>query len=105
MKYSKNKLIQKVVPKGRRGSCYCVYTHETFATKLDVLIRISILDIKQQDEVEGCISDSFNVVKIPKAITVLSIIDVAKKGLVFKMRLITKLNAHPLSKLPLDKLK
>jgi hypothetical protein len=79
VEYSKNKTIQKVVPKGRCGSCYCVYTHETFTIKLDVLIRTSILDIKQQDEVERCISDSFNVVKIPKAIVVLLIVDVAKK--------------------------
>jgi hypothetical protein len=45
-----------------------------------VLIKTFILDIEQQDEVEGCISNSFNVVKIPKAIKVLSIIDVPKKG-------------------------
>jgi len=70
-----------------------------------VLIRIFILDIEQQDEVEGCISDSFNVVKIPKATKVLSIIDVPKKRLVFKMRLITELNAYPPSKLPLDRLR
>ncbi len=71
--------------------------------ELDVLIRISILDIEQQDEVEGCILDSFNVVKIPKATKVLSIVDVPKNGSIFKMKLITKLNAHPPSKLPLDK--
>jgi hypothetical protein len=70
-----------------------------------VSIRTYILDIEQQDEVKGCILDSFNVVKIPKATKVLSIIDVPKKGLVFKMRLITELNAHPPSKLPLDRLK
>jgi hypothetical protein len=54
-----------------------------------VLIRTFILDIEQQDEVEGCISNFFNVVKIPKATKVLLIIDVPKKGFVFKMRLIT----------------
>jgi hypothetical protein len=54
-----------------------------------VLLRTFILDIEQQDEVEGCISNSFNVVKIPKTTKVLSIIDVPKKGSVFKMRLIT----------------
>jgi hypothetical protein len=63
------------------------------------------LDIEQQDEVEGCISNSFNVVKIPKATKVLSIVDVPKKELVFKMKFITKLNVHPPSKLPLDKLR
>jgi hypothetical protein len=70
-----------------------------------MLIRTSILDIKQQDGVEGCISDSFNVVKIPKATKALLIIDVAKKMSVFKMKLIIELNAHPPSKLPLKKLK
>jgi hypothetical protein len=70
-----------------------------------VLIRTYILDIKQQNEVKGCISNSFNVVKIPKATKVLSIIDVPKKRLVFKMRLIAELNAHPPSKLPLNRLK
>jgi len=63
------------------------------------------LDIEQQDEVEGCISYSFNVVKIPKATKVLSIVDVPKNGSIFKMKLITKLNAHPPSKLPLDRFK
>jgi hypothetical protein len=45
-----------------------------------VLIKTFILDIEQQDEVEGYISNSFNVVKIPKATKVLSIIDVTKRG-------------------------
>jgi hypothetical protein len=63
------------------------------------------LDIEQQDEVEECIPESFNVVKIPKATTVLLIVDVPGKGSVFKMRLIIKLNAHPPSNLPLDKLR
>jgi len=70
-----------------------------------VLIKAFILDIEQQDEVEGCISNSFNVVKIPKATKVLLIFDVPKKGSIFKMRLITKLNAHTPSKLPLDRLR
>jgi hypothetical protein len=70
-----------------------------------MLIRTFILDIKQQDRVEGCILDSFNVVKIPKATKALSIIDVAKKTSVFKMKLMTELNAHPPSKLPLERLK
>jgi hypothetical protein len=70
-----------------------------------MLIRTFILDIKQQDGVEGCISDSFNVVKIPKATKALLIIDVAKKKKVFIMKLITKLNAHPPSKLSLERLK
>jgi hypothetical protein len=70
-----------------------------------VLIRISILDIEQQDEVKGCISNSFNFVKIPKATKVLLIIDVPKKGSIFKMRLITELNAHAPSKLPLNRLR
>jgi hypothetical protein len=47
VEYSKNKKIQKIVPKGWCGSCYCVYTHETFVTKIDMLIRTSVLDIKQ----------------------------------------------------------
>jgi hypothetical protein len=46
-----------------------------------------------------------NVVKIPKATKVLSIIDVPKKGSVFKMKLITNQNAHTPSKLPLDRLR
>jgi hypothetical protein len=54
--------------------------HETFVSVLDVLIKTFILDIEQQDEVEGYISNSFNVVKIPKATKVLSIIDVTKRG-------------------------
>jgi hypothetical protein len=70
-----------------------------------MLIRTSILDIKQQDKVEACISNSFNVVKIPKATKALSIINVAKKASIFKMKLITKLNAHRPSKLPLERLK
>jgi hypothetical protein len=45
-----------------------------------VLIKTLILDIEQQDEVERCILNSFNVVKIPKAIKVLSIINVSKRG-------------------------
>ncbi len=36
---------------------------ETFVSEVDVLIRTFILDIEQQDEVEGCISKSFNVIK------------------------------------------
>ncbi len=64
-----------------------------------MLIRTFILDIEQQDEVEGCILDSFNVVKIPKATKVLLIVDVPKKRLVFKL---IELNAHPPSKLPLN---
>jgi hypothetical protein len=73
--------------------------------KIDVLVKTSVLDSERQDEVEGCISDSFNVVEIPEAIKVLPTIDVPRKGLVFKMRLIIELNAHPPSKLPLDRLR
>jgi hypothetical protein len=73
--------------------------------KIDVLVKTYVLDIEQQDEVEGCISDSFNVVEILEAIKVLPTVDVPRKGLVFKMRLITALNAHPPSKLPLDRLR
>jgi hypothetical protein len=62
-----------------------------------------MLDIEQQDEVEGCILESIDVVEIPEAIKLLTIVDVLGKGLVFKMRLITELNAHPPYKLPLDK--
>jgi hypothetical protein len=62
-----------------------------------------MLDIEQQDEVEGCILESIDVVEIPKAIKLLTIVDVLGKGLVFKMRPITELNAHPPYKLPLDK--
>jgi len=62
-----------------------------------------MLDIEQQDEFEGCISESIDVVEIPEAIKLLTIVDVLGKGLVFKMRLITELNAHPPYKLPLDK--
>jgi hypothetical protein len=47
-------------------------------------MKTFILDMEQQDEVEGCISNSFNVVKIPKATKVLSIIDVPKKGSISK---------------------
>jgi len=71
----------------------------------DVLIRTSILDVEQQYEVEGCISKSFNVVEILEATKVLLIVDVPRKGLVFKMRLIIELNTHPSLKLPLDKLR
>jgi hypothetical protein len=68
-----------------------------------VLVKKIVLDIEQQDEVEGCISKSFNVVKILEATKVLLIIDVPGKWSIFKIRLITKLNAHPPSKLPLDR--
>jgi hypothetical protein len=78
--------------------------HESYS-KVDVLVKTFILDIEQQDEVEGCISKSFNVVEIPEAIKVLPIIDVPRKGPVFKMRFITEPNAHPPSKLPLDRLR
>ncbi len=71
----------------------------------DVLIRTYILDVEQQYEVEGCISKSFNVVEILEATKVLLIVDVPRKGLVFKMRLIIELNTHPSLKLPLDKLR
>jgi hypothetical protein len=73
--------------------------------KIDVLVKNFVLDIEQQDEVEGCSSKSFNVVEFLEAIEVLPTVDVPRKGLVFKMRFITKLNAHPPSKLPLDRLK
>jgi hypothetical protein len=63
------------------------------------------LDIEQQDEVEGCISKSFNLVEIPEATKVLLIVDVPRKGSVFKMRLIIELNAYPPSKSPLNSLK
>jgi hypothetical protein len=63
------------------------------------------LDIEQQDEVEGCISKSFNVVEIPEATKVLSIVNVPRKGSVFKMRFIIELNAYTPSKLPLNSLK
>jgi hypothetical protein len=87
------------------GHEFCFKNDEAFVNEVDVLIRISDLDIDQQDEVEGCISNSFNVVKISEAIKILAIIDVPRKGSVFKMRHITQLDAHPASKLPLDKLK
>jgi len=78
---------------------------ETFVNKVDVLVRTSILDIEQQDAVEGCILESFNFVQISKATKLFLIIDVPRKGSVFKMGLITELNAHPPSKLPLDMLR
>jgi hypothetical protein len=87
------------------GHEFCFKNDETFVNEVDVLIRTFNLDIKQQDEVEGCISKSFNFVKFLEAIKVLSIIDVLRKGSIFKMKLITELNVHPPSKLPLDKLR
>ncbi len=87
------------------GHEYCSRDDETFVSEVDVLIRTSVLDIEQQDEVEGCISKSFNVVEIPKATKSLLIVDVPGKGLVFKMKLITELNVHPPFKLPLDRLR
>jgi len=87
------------------GHEFCLKNDETFVNEVDVLIKTFNLDIEQQDEVEGCISKSFNVVKIPKVVKVLPIIDVLRKGSIFKMKLITELNVHPPSKLPLDKLK
>ncbi len=66
------------------GHEYCSRNDETFVSEVGVLIRPPILDIEQQDEVEGCISKSFNVVEIPKATKLLPIIDVLGKGLVFK---------------------
>ncbi len=74
------KQSKKQSQRGGCGSCYYVCTHETFVIELDVLIKTLILDIEQQDEVERCILNSFNVVKIPKAIKVLSIINVSKRG-------------------------
>jgi hypothetical protein len=79
------------------GHDFCLKDDDTFVSEVDVLIKTHDLDIEQQDEVE--------VVKIPKAIKVLLIIDVPKKGSVFKMGLIIELNAHPPPKLPLDKLR
>jgi hypothetical protein len=83
----------------------CLRDDETFVNEIDVLIRISILDIEQQYEVEGCISKSFNIVEILGATNVLPIVDVPGKGSIFEMRFITELNTHPPSKLPLDKLR
>jgi hypothetical protein len=73
----------------------------SFVTEIDVLVRIPILDIEQQTKMMGCILD-FN---IAKTIKVSSTIDVPGKGSIFKMRLITKLNAHSPYKLPLDRLR
>ncbi len=78
---------------------------ETFVSEVDVLIRTFILDIEQQDEVEGCISKSFNVVEIPEATKVLLIVYVPIKGLIFKMRFIIELNAYPPSKLAMNSLR
>ncbi len=55
------------------GHEYCSSDDETFVSEVDVLIRTPILDIEQQDEVEGCISKSFHVVEIPKATKLLPI--------------------------------
>ncbi len=33
---------------------YCSRDDETFVSEVDVLIRTFVLDIEQQDEVEGC---------------------------------------------------
>jgi len=73
----------------------------SFVTEIDVLVRIPILDIEQQTKMMGCILD-FNIAKTTK---VSSTIDVPGKGSIFKMRLITKLNAHSPYKLPLDRLR
>jgi hypothetical protein len=51
----------------------CLKDDETFVSEVDVLIKTSNLHIEQQDEIEGCISKSFNVVKIPKFTKVLPI--------------------------------
>ncbi len=83
----------------------CLKNDETFVSEVDVLMKASDLDIEQQDEIEGCISEFFNVAKIPEAIKVLLIVDVTRKGTIFKMRLITELNAHRPSKLPPDRLR
>jgi hypothetical protein len=83
----------------------CSKDDETFVNEVEVLARTFVLDIEQQDGVEGCISKFVNFVEIPKATKLLMIVDVPRKGSVFKMRLITKLNAHPPSKLPLDRLR
>jgi hypothetical protein len=50
-------------------------------------------------------SKFFNVVEILEVTKVLSIVNLPKKGPVFKMRLIIELNAHPPSKLPLNRLR
>ncbi len=83
----------------------CSRDDETFVSEVDVLIKTYVLDIEQQDDVEGCILKSFNVVEILEATKILSIVDVLGKGSIFKMKLITKLNAHPPFKLPLDRLR
>jgi hypothetical protein len=58
------------------GHEFCLKDDETFVNEVDVLIRTYDLDIEQQDKVEGCISESFSVVKIPEATKLLSIVDV-----------------------------
>jgi len=83
----------------------CSKDDETFVNEVEVLVRIFVLDIEQQDGIEGCISKSVNFVEFPKATKLLMIVDVPRKGSVFKMRLIIELNAHPPSKLPLDRLR
>jgi hypothetical protein len=53
---------------------------DTFVTKIDVLVRIPILDIEQQTKMMGCILD-FNIAKTTK---VSSTIDGARKGFNFQ---------------------
>jgi hypothetical protein len=39
----------------------CSKDDETFVNEVEVLVRTFVLDIEQQDGVEGCISKSFNL--------------------------------------------
>ncbi len=66
---------------------YCSRDDETFVTEVDVLIRTSIFDIEQQDEVEGYILESFNVVEIPKTAKLLHEKSMKLKMWVFFMML------------------
>ena len=71
-------------------------------SEIDVLLRTSVLDVSQQGDVMcSSVVDSDDVLSHLK---VCPTVHVPGKGDVFKMRLISELNTHPASKLPLDRL-
>jgi hypothetical protein len=78
-------------------------TKDALIDEVDILVRTYVLDIEQQNELIGCTSylSIINFLNLGISLT----INLPKKGLVLKMKSMIKLNSHPPSKLPLNRLK